>query len=293
MERTGERFLFGWPFQVDLTWKISCSSKTSRHLLKSVKGNDLYVGLNVTSEFDIDLRAPKPGELEAAYKPFFDELAGRDQFLSAYAITQDPPTFTEAAILELASEPSSLTSRIAIEGLQRLATPSSRAKLLELASPVSSKARQQPSIQALGMVGNPEDCQAILAIAAASKDYTQAEAYTMAGHICAERAVPTLAGMAGSLDRQLLLGVTGGLENTHSRSAGAPLIGLLQNADSITRGNVETALATLTHRKSKYGVGDQDAAKQSHTEWLQWWSVNGSTAPIYGTDQCVAPQPLL
>ena len=214
------------------------------------------------------------------------------QFLAASAIAQNPPSFAEAVLLNLASDPSS-SATYAVGGLQRLATPISRAKLLEMAWPTSPEHLRQPAIDALGEIGNPEDCQAMLAIAGASERYTQAEAYIAAGRICAEIALPTLTTLVGSGDQQLLMGVAGGLANTYSRSAVAPLITLLQSPDAITRLHAEDGLATLTHRKSKYGVEDEDAAKQSHTEWLNWWSVNDRTVPIYGSDQCTAPQPLL
>ncbi len=151
---------------------------------------------------------------------------------------------------------------------------------------------RQPAIEALGEIGNPEDCQAMLAIAGENKNYTQAEAYIMAGRICKETALPALNGLLASGGSQLLMGVAGGLANTSSRAAVTPLIGLLSNSDRTTRRAAADALATLTHRTSKYGVGDEDSAKQSYTEWSNWSSINGRTAPIYNSDQCTAPQSL-
>jgi HEAT repeat protein len=152
---------------------------------------------------------------------------------------------------------------------------------------------RQRAIEALGKIGNPEDCQTMLAIASASKNYTQAEAYIVVGRICRERALPTLASVVGSGDSQLLMGVAGGLVNTSSRDAVSLLVMLLQSPDRNARRHSAAGLATLTHRKSTYGVEDEDSAKHSHAEWLNWWSVNCGTAPMYGYDQCVAPQPLL
>src|SRR5207245_2266648 len=89
------------------------------------------VELNVASEFDVDLRAPRPGELEAAYQPLFGELASRNptvQFLAASAVTQNPPSFAEAVILEFANDPliaiSSSATQYEVNGLKRLATRS-------------------------------------------------------------------------------------------------------------------------------------------------------------------------
>src|SRR5262245_40765692 len=162
-----------------------------------------------------------------------------------------------------------------------------------MALPTSPEHLRQPAILALGKIGHPADCQAMLAIGSASKNYTQTEAYIVAGRICAERALSTLTSLVGAGDPQLLMGVAGGLANTYSRSAVPPLITLLQNRDPWTRRHAEDGLAKLTHRKSKYGVEDESSAEQSHTEWLNWWSLNGGTAPIYDSDQCMATQPLL
>jgi len=292
--KSQERFLLEGAFELNAPRKYHIRAKRSERV-HAAKRNELIVELNVASEFDVTLRAPKAGELEAAYQAFFGELTSRNsmvQFLAASAIAQNPPFFAEAILLSVATDPSHFASAYAVRGLQRLATPSARATLLQMASPMSPKGLQQHAIEALGLIGNPEDCQAMLAIASASRNYTQAEAYTAAGRICKERALPALTALAGADDRQLLMGVAGGLANTYSRSAVPPLITLLQSPDSITRGHAEDGLAKLTHRRSKYGVEDEDAAEQSHIEWLNWWSVSGNTAPIYGSDQCMPPQPL-
>jgi len=261
------------------------------------RGADDGVDLSGASEFDVDLRAPKPGELETAYQPFFEGLTSRDplvQHLAASAVVQNPPSFAETVILKFADDlsVSSLLAHDAVDGLQRLATPAARRKLLEMASTTASEFVRQPAIEALGKIGNPEDCEAMLAIAGASKNYTQSLTYIVAGRICKERALLPLTSLVGAGDSQLLVGVTGGLVNTSSRNAVPPLITLLQNPDPGTRRNAEAGLATLTHRKSGYGIEEEAAANQSHTEWLKWWSVNATTAPLYGSDQCMATQPL-
>ena len=87
-----------------------------------------------------------------------------------------------------------------------------------------------------------QDCQAMLAIASASENYTQAEAYIVAGRICKERALPNLTGLVGSADSQLLMGVARAFVNTSSREAVSPLIALLQSPDpNIYAGMPQTA----------------------------------------------------
>jgi hypothetical protein len=257
------------------------------------ENDGLIANLKVASEFDVHLRVPNQGELEIAYQPFFLDLRNRDiivQSFAASAVTQAPPLFAEGAILALANDPEIQTA--SIEGLKRLATPTSRSKLLEMASKTSPEYVRQPAIQAFGEIGNPQDCQAMLAIASVNKNYTQAEAYIIAGRICKEIAIPALNRLVTTNNSQLLLGIAGGFANTSSRLAVSPLISLLQNSDRSAREAAVDGLAALTRRRSKYGVEDEDSAKQSYIEWSGWRSANSSTAPIYNSDQCSPPSPL-
>jgi len=296
--KSRERFLLEGDFELDSPGNYHIRARRAERV-QGEKGDDLSVDLDVASEFDVDLRAPKPGELEAVYQPLFEELYSRNstvQHLAVSAVTQNPPPFAESVILKLANDQSVSTSGLptqyVVDGLRRLATPATQARLLEIASTTSPEHVRQPAIEALGMIGNPGDCQAMLAIASASENYTQAEAYLVAGRICKERALPTLTSLVGPGNSQLLMGVALGLVNTSSRNAVPPLIALLQSPDLDPRRHAAGGLATLTHRKSKHGVENEDSAKQSHTEWLNWWSANGRSAPIYGYDQCMAPEPL-
>ena len=287
-----KRVLLEGDFKLSSPGKYHIRAKREQSI-RSKENYGRIANLKVSSEFDVYLRAPNQGELEIAYKPFLHDLRNRDiivQSFAASAVTQNPPLFAEGAILALANDPEIPTA--SIEGLRRLATTTSRSKLLEMASTTSPEYVRQPAIQALGEIGNPQDCQAMLAIASQNKNYTQAEAYIIAGRICKEIAVPTLNRLVTTNDSQLLLGIAGGFANTSSRLAVPPLITLLQNSDRSARQAAVDGLATLTRRKSKYGVEDEDSAKQSYLEWSGWWSVNSGTAPIYSSDQCSAVSPL-
>jgi hypothetical protein len=266
-----KRLLLEGDFEVGSPGRYHIRAKHEQ-TIRTKESNDLGIDLKVDSEFDVDLRAPNAGELEAAYQPLLDDLRSRDivtRSFAASAVTQHPPDFAEAAILSLADD--SVIPATSIEGLKRLATPLSRAKLLQMASASSPEYLRQPAIEALGEIGNAEDCEAMLNVASENKNYTQAEGYIVAGRICKERALPTLNGLLAADGSQLLMGVAGGLANTSSRSAVPPLISLLQSSDRNIRRAAADALGTLTHRKSKYGIGDEDSAKESFSQWLGWW----------------------
>lgn len=241
------------------------------------------------SNFDVPIRSPRERELEAAYRPFLNDLHSDNliaKYFAASAVTQNPPRFAEAAILALAND----APGASVGGLERLATPAARAKLRQMSSIDSPDYLRQASIQALGEIGNLDDCEAMLDIASENEHYTQGVAYIASAQICKERAVPALLRLLPAADEELLMYIATALENTHSRVAVPPLITLLSNPDASVRGRAEEALATLTHQRSQYGIDDADSARESNRDWATWWARNSAAANIYGTDACVEPQ---
>jgi hypothetical protein len=286
-----KRLFLNGPFALDFpgTYRVRA---TSEQPIGRSGTKHILVDLRVESEFEVKLRAPQEGELKASYKPFFDELKSRDasiRYFAAAAITQNPPVFAEPAISALANDP--MTGTLSAEGLGRLGTPTARAKLIEMASSGSEEFRQ-PAIQALGELGNPDDCQALLDIGNQNKNYTQGEAYIYAGRICKERAIPLLLRLLPNADALLSGYLTSALENTLSRNAISPLISLLTNPVKGVRRDAADALATLTHRKSRYGIESAKSSSDARLEWMNWWETNSSTARIYGPNECADSQPL-
>ncbi len=287
-----KRLLLEGPFELDFPG--SYHIRASREQQIRAKGtHQVPADLKVESEFYLILEASTESELEAAYQPFLNDLRSKDltvRYFAASAVSQNPPPFAEGAILALANDPQ--IPAASIEGLARLATPAARAKLLQMSSTKSPEYLRQPAIEALGEIGNSDDCQAMLDIASQNKNYTQGEAYIISGYICKEQAIPTLLRVLPMADSQLLMYLTTAFGNTQSRNAVPPLISLLANPDDDVRRDAEEALAALTHRKSQYGIADADSARQSYMEWSNWWAVDGKTASLYGPDTCAEPQPL-
>ena len=241
------------------------------------------------SNFEVPVRSPHGRELESAYQPFLNDLHSNDpivKYFAASAVTQNPPRFAEAAILALAND----APGASIGGLERLATPAARAKLRQMSLIDSPDYLRQASIQALGEIGNSDDCEAMLDIASENEHYTQGEAYIASAQICKEHAVPTLLRLLPAADEELLTYIATALENTRSRNAIPPLITLLSNPNESVRGRAEQALATLTHQRSQYGIDDADSARESNGDWSTWWARNSTAANIYGPDACVEPQ---
>ena len=284
-----QRFLLRGQFdrQFDLTQPGTFHVKASRHVRVYGEGyNDVLADIDAQNEFDIVLREPEEGELEAAYQRFVTDLRSADsgtQGIAASAVTQNPPQFLENVILSLASTPQTIGQ--SIDGLKHLSTPAARAKLIEIASGEDESLRQQ-AIPALGEIANSEDCDAMLRIAARSEQYTHAQAYIAAGRICRQKAVPALAALLPSADQQLAMAVATGLGNTASRQAVPTLIGLLISSDAFIQREAIGALFTLTHHGKQPESNDPIDASQAYSAWRSWWAMNSQTAVIYGPDQC-------
>jgi len=286
-----KRLLLDGPFVLDSpgTYHVRATSEQD---ISRPGSSEVLARLHIDSEFELTLRAPQAAELEAAYKPFLADLKSRDpsiRYFAASAIAENPPHFAEATILALTHR--QMTAIVAIEALGRLATPTARARLIQMAATGPEEFRQ-PAIQALGELNNPMDCRAMLGIARRNQDFTQGEAYIYVARLCKERAVPVssqlLSGATPSLSGYLAVS----FENTSSRNAVPPLISLLVNPDQGVRREAEEALQTLTHRKARFGVASAESSDKSRIEWTNWWAANGGTAIIYGPDQCAEPLPL-
>jgi hypothetical protein len=291
-----QRLLLDGPFSLKSPGIYHIRAKMEQ-AIKREGSNQLPTNLSVESEFDLTLRVPREGELEAAYRPFLNDLNGPDfeiRYFAATAIAQHPPMFVESALTKIVDNPGTTIANIVIAsivGLGRLATPGARTKLIQMSSAGSEEFRQ-PAIAALGGIGNPADCEAMLDIASKNQLYTQGEAYIFAARLCRERAVPVVTGLLANADNQLSIYLATALGNTSARSAMAPLIDLLGHSDKFVRRAADESLATLTHRHSQYGVATVESAEKSHLEWSNWFAANAETAILYDTSQCAEPKPL-
>lgn len=265
--------------------------KASRHVKVYGDGfDDLIADLDAQDQFDVVLREPRGRELEDAYQPFIAGLSSTDygtKAFAALALTQNPPRFLEGVILSLAANGDTVLQ--SVDGLERLATPAARARLVELSS-AKDRGLREKAIAALGRIGNPEDCDAMLNIAA-ENELEQTQAYVAAGRICRSGAVSVLASLLPSADDQLAAAVATGLGNTASRDAVPPLISLLLSSDAYVRREADAALFTLTHHGTPRDLNDPADPRQGYSEWHSWWAKNSRTARIYSTDECPAPQP--
>jgi hypothetical protein len=297
-----KRYLLNGPddTQFDVSSAGTYHIKASKEVRIDRNGKlwDVIATIDAENEFDILLREPADGELDARFAPYVKDLTSSDletQWLAAEAVTQNPPGFLEPVILSMADSGDDALRFAAINGLKKLASPAARAKLIELASASGSgqdEGLAQQAIPALGEIANSDDCSAILRIAARTKQYTQGEAYMAAGRICREKAVPALNGALAGADEELAQSVATALGNTGSREAVPVLIDLLTSTDESVRIEADSALFTLTHRNIE-DVSTPAAAARVSSAWRSWWFGNSDSAPVYRPDECPAAIPTL
>ena len=102
------------------------------------------------------------------------------------------------------------------------------------------------------------------------------------GHIGGDRAVEHLERALVAASAEVRPSIATALGNTRARAAVPVLIGMFGNNPS--RNDVCGALNTLTHRAWCGGTADDPVA--TRRQWLRWWRENGTTASIFGPDNC-------
>jgi len=292
-EHFKRRFLLDGAFRLDSPGVYSIRGRHSVQIYSNAETWQFLTTEEIISDFEVLLIQGDESELASAYEPILRDLRSPDpaaRSLAVSAITQNPPGFLENVILGLADDPQ--TAAASIAGLKRLATPQAKAKLGQLAGAASAESVRQEAVTALGELGDPSYCRLIVEIAQSGTEYSRLVALRAAGFVCGKAALPTLLGLFPSANPSLRFELAYALGNSHVREAVPPLISLLVDHDQEVRRGAAEALATLTHRTSTRGIGTEESARQAHSEWVRWWSFNGSTAPLYSPRHCDGLQPI-
>ncbi len=243
-----------------------------------------------SSDFQITLVQGSEDDLKAAFQPYVEDASTPEQgdhWLAIAAIEEMAPPFLEDLILKLANTP----NRVSPATLLRLNTPRSKQKLVEWAEQSSNGALQQGAIQALAGTRDPSYLPLLIRIAGKLTDGIRDSAIWGAG-LFGEDAVPFLESKLGDPDAYARVAAARGLGLTRSRSAVSILIGALQNPDDEVHRQVTVSLAELTHRSITKEPWHESPSPDQYRRWHNWWLENEHTAQIYGTDDCVQPQPL-
>ncbi len=268
----------------------------ARHKIDIYAGETDYrviASQGLVSEFQLSFVEHDDQELASAYAPVLRDLDSQDALTSSLAIravVQDPPRFLEEVILSLADHPK--TAAASMSGLERLATPRAKGKLAALSGAGNPEAIRQRAIPALAALGDSAYCSSMLNIGQKSSQYSRSIALRAAGYLCGEKALPLLNSLLPAADAASRFELAYALGNSHSRKAIPVLISLLLDANSDVRRAAVDSLTNLTHRSSRSGIDDKEAAGTAHDEWITWWATEGATAKIYRIDDCSERMPL-
>lgn len=243
-----------------------------------------------SSDFQISLVQGTDEELKAAFQAYVEDARTPergDHWLAIAAIEGMAPSFLEDFILKLADTP----NRISPAVLLRLNTPRSRRKLVEWAQQSSDGALQQGAIEALAKTRDPSYLPVLIHIAAKLTDGNRDSMIWDAG-LFGEDAVFFLKSALSDPDMSAQVAAARGLGLTRSRSAVSILIGALQIPNNEVHRVVAVSLAELTHHSITREPWHESLSPDQYRRWQNWWLENQHTAQIYGTDNCVQPQPL-
>lgn len=287
------RYLLDGSFQFDSPGAYPIRAQHKVDIYSDGNGYQVIATQEVVSNFEVTLIQGSGDELAAAYVPLLREMKSSDDLtrsLAVSAIVQKPPPFLEDNILALADDPQ--TAAASVEGLEHLGTLRAKAKLAELCGPGQPECIRQMAVTTLGEMGDPAYCSLMLNIAKESHQYSRFIALRAAGYLCGENVLPLASEFLSNADASPRFEAAYALGNSRSRAAVALLIPLLLDRDPNVRRAASDALASLTHRKSKFETGDKSAGMQSYLAWTNWWASHRLNAVIYSIEDCAGSTPL-
>jgi HEAT repeat protein len=241
-------------------------------------------GSQFERSLSLNVVAGSDTELRDAYGAFVADVDAADptrRHNARAAISESAPRFLESMIARFAAEdPSDWT---AIDALGRLATTESRAQLRNLFSRNEEPWRADVML-ALARVGHHDDAAFFFSALQSTDVDLRSRVYAALGlgRIGGEDAVRYLERALPAAPDEVRSTIATGLGNTRSRLAVPVLIGMLDNKPAPNE--VIGALQTLTHHPWESDVAADPAAQRRR--WVRWWTENGSTAPVFGPDEC-------
>lgn len=123
---------------------------------------------------------------------------------------------------------------------------------------------------------------------------TRQTAIRAAAELGKDESVPFLASLLQSHVKWNRINAVQGMYESASRESVPYLIGLLLDKDDFIAQMAAGTLVGLTHRTPVSG-GPIERSKNpvaQHPAWSRWWSLLGSTAPIYRPEDCGEVEPL-
>lgn len=249
----------------------------------------------LTEHFRIAIRRGDEITLKAILHPYIDDLAAKDQERNSEAqivIGSVAPLFLEGKILEMLNSDSH--RGFAMGALRKMNTARSRKALAEVAT--KNGEWQEQAIRYLGEMGDRNYYPLVLRAAKTFEpgSNTRQTAIRAAAELGKDESVPFLASLLQSHVKWNRINAVQGMYESASRESVPYLIGLLLDKDDFIAQMAAGTLVGLTHRTPVSG-GPIERSKNpvaQHPAWSRWWSLLGSTAPIYRPEDCGEVEPL-
>jgi hypothetical protein len=254
-------------------------SSTPKH-----KETDPVPGAQFERTLSLNIAPATEDDLKRAFAPLVSDADAVDPLRrneARAAIVESAPQFLGSLIARFAvDDPFRLP---AIDALGRIATVGSRSQLKNLFER-SHDLHRSSIVLALAGVGHGDDTEFLAGVLqdAAADDQSRRYAALGIGHIGGDQAVRYLERALPTAPPEIRSDIAISLGNTRSRMAVPVLIGMFSNNPA--RNSVCSGLRTLTHLAWCDGTADDPAAKRR--QWQRRWNENGSTARIYGPDNC-------
>jgi hypothetical protein len=289
-----DRILVNHYYQLDQPgiYEVKIVRKVPTYLRGSFSNSGSPV--EARADIGIQLVQANRGELKAAFQPVLKDLesADREQRWSAVqAITELAQPFLEQTIINLSKNPADVWA--AIEGLYKLNTPQARERLAELAEHGKAGLGRERAMQALAALGDKHYLRLFYRLGRNLEGSEQGVAIESAGLLGGGQAVPFLSHFLSSPGPTVRMAAIRGLAGTANRSALAPLIEEIRDADPNVRQFANAALAQLTHLSTTSNALDfVPNPAQTYQKWLNWWLTQDRNAAVYGPTDCAEPTPL-
>ncbi len=277
----------GFRFDQPGTYQVHARRSVPIYPLEVIGARRTAATKGFSSDFQITLVQGSEEELKAAFQPYVEDATrpGQNHSQAIWAIEEMAPPFLQDLILKLTE------TRDNPEVLLRLNTPTSKQKLAELVEQASDGALQQGAIQALAKTRDRRYLPVLIRIAGKSTDGNRDFAIWGTG-LFGEDAIPFRKSTLSNPDVYARVAAVRGLGITRNRSAVSILIGALQDPDDRVLREVTQSLAELTNHYVRKEPSNEPPLADDYRRWHDWWFQNELTAPLYGTDNCLEPQPL-
>ena len=237
--------------------------------------------LQTSGDFDIQIAEADSGQLRSILLPYFADLTGShdpQRLNLAYRVVERlSSAAVEDVVLKLRDDPR--TREIAVPALKSANTPATRKQLAEIAT--GDTDGRFAAAGALGDSGDRSYWQALRSLSVRQPSGQAGGFISGAARLGGEESLPWLSELLRSPDKKTRADAVYALQLTGSRRAIPMLIDMITDPEVDIQTGAQVSLVQLTHHTfNPRQIVPADTAA-AHAAWVQWWSRNSESAPIF------------